>query len=453
MKQLTLKQIAGAMGGTLVPPVDGSVDQVSTDTRSIPKGSLFVAIRGERFDGHDFIPQALEAGAAAAVSSRPIEGVGPLILVDDTRKAYGRLAAWYRSQFPLFLVGVTGSVGKTSTKEMIYTVLSQKMQVLKTKGNLNNDIGLPKTLLELDGSCQGAVIEMGMSHFGEISYLSRICRPTLGVITNVGVSHIENLGSRENILKAKLEILDGMEPGSKLILNRDNDMLATLYGKLDNALWFGIDSPGQVSAKDLTQSGTETLFTVCWQGKEYPARLPVLGTHNVYNALAAFLVGIQAGMEPEQIVESYGRYENSGMRQRLSEYDGIKVIEDCYNASPDSMQSALSVIGSIPCQGRRVAVLGDMLELGERSAQFHRQVGEMAAGAGIDQLVCFGEESAQICEGARQKGFCQVSHFLDKKTMVSYLEETLKKGDAVIFKASRGMRLEEAIEMLFPKRA
>ncbi|MGI5959315.1 MAG: UDP-N-acetylmuramoyl-tripeptide--D-alanyl-D-alanine ligase [Massiliimalia sp.] len=447
---MTLKQIAQAVGGTVIPPeADGVVDYVSTDTRTIGQGSLFIAIQGERFDGHNFVPQAMESGAVAALVSKKPESSDPVILVEDTRKAYGDLAAWYRNQFSLFLVGVTGSVGKTSTKEMIYTVLSHKMKVLKTQGNLNNDIGLPKTLLELDDSHQGAVIEMGMSHFGEISYLSRICRPTLGVITNIGVSHMENLGSRENILKAKLEILDGMEPDGTLILNRDNDMLSTLYGKRENTLWFGIDAPADVTAKDIVSQGSETQFTLCFQGKEYPAVIPVIGVHNVYNALAGFLVGIQVGMAPEEIIESFLVYQNSGMRQKISEYDGIKVIEDCYNASPDSMRSALNVIETIPCDGRRIAVLGDMLELGENSVRFHEEVGEMAAESGLDELICFGTEALHIQKGAKEKGFCQVSHFLDKGNMVSYLRKILKKGDAVIFKASRGIRLEEVTQALF----
>lgn len=452
MEHLTLQEIANAVKGHLTQQCTKEVLSVSTDTRTIQPGCLYIAIEGERFDGHEFILDAFAAGAVAAISSKPIETKQPLILVENTKIAYGKLAAYYRSLFPVFVVGVTGSVGKTSTKEMIYTVMSEKYQVLKTQGNFNNDIGVPKTLLELCAQDTGAVIEMGMSALGEISYLSKLVKPDLGVITNIGVSHMEKLGSRENILKAKLEILDGMKPDAKLILNADNDKLIQMKDVLkERALYFGIEQPADVTAKEIRQVEDGTEFMICYQQKEYPAVLPVIGIHNVYNALSGFLVGIEIGLTPNQIIKSYLNYQNSGMRQRVREYNGIKVIEDCYNASPDSMQAAIGVIGSISCSGRRIAVLGDMLELGEQSAKMHHQVGEMAAKAGLDEILCYGTEALHIFEGAKQANYGKCFHFLNRENMVSYIKELIQPGDAIIFKASRGMKLEQVIEQLFPK--
>ena len=453
MLELSIKKIAEAVGGKLYGPGDEMISAVSTDTRTIKKGCLFIAIVGEKFDGHQFISKAFEQGAAAVISRIPVDTDRPVILVEDTRKAYGALAAYYRSLFPVFLVGVTGSVGKTSTKEMIYTVMSQKYHVLKTQGNFNNDIGLPKTLLEMDSGHTGAVIEMGMSALGEISYLSQIAKPNLGVITNIGVSHLENLGTRDNILKAKLEILDGMDDSAKLILNKDNDKLASLENVMkDRIRYFGIENPADVTAEEICQQGNSTVFTVVYEGRRYPAKIPAIGIHNVYNALAGFLVGIEIGLTPHEIIASYENYQNSGMRQNVTEYDGIKVIADCYNASPDSMKAAIEVISHVECTGKRIAVLGDMLELGQLSAQFHKEVGKMVANSKIDLLLCYGTEALHICEGAKQAGFGEVFHFHSKENMVSYIKSVLQKGDAIIFKASRGVCLEEVMEKLFPNK-
>ncbi len=458
MKALTLQEIAAAVEGKLSANADGKsvICHVTIDTREIRQGSLFVAIKGERFNGHDFIVKAFELGAAAVISSRASAAVSnaPVILVEDTRIAFGMLASYYRSLFSLFVIGVTGSVGKTSTKELIATVVEKKYRVLKNAGNLNNDIGLPKTLFALEEEHQAAVLEMGMSHLGEIQYLSQLAKPDLAVITNVGVSHLENLGSRDHILKAKLEILDGMSSDSRVILNADNDKLWSVREQLgERARYFGIENTSvELFAKEIHQIGDSMEFTICYQKQCYPARLPVIGIHNVYNALAGFLVGMQIGLSPEAVTASFLEYENSGMRQRVCEYDGIKVIEDCYNASPDSMQAAVDVISSIACSGKRIAVFGDMLELGSDSARMHWEVGEIAAASAVDLLYCYGPESVYMQEGARQNRSCQALHFLDLQKMVLSIRENLQKGDAIIFKASRGMQLEQAIGELFLKR-
>lgn len=451
MKAMTLNEIAAAADGALNCGAEISIKDICIDTRKVKPGSLYIAIKGERFDGHDFIPKAFELGAAAVVSSKPIETGRPVVAVADTRLALGRIAAYYRSLFSIPVIGITGSVGKTSTKEMIAAVLGTKYRVHKTQGNLNNDIGLPMTLFGLDETHTAAVIEMGMSALGEISYLSKITQPNLAVITNVGVSHMETLGSRENILKAKLEILDGLKPDGRVLLNADNDMLAgvreTLSGRAE---YFGIDSRDSiVFADNIRQVGDTMEFSFVHDGKTYPAVLPLIGIHNVYNALAAFAVGMHTGVTPEQIVNGVREFENAGMRQRLTEYNNIKVIEDCYNASPDSMEAAIRVIHDVECTGSRIAVFGDMLELGRDSEQLHRQVGAAAAEAGIDFLLCCGEQAVWIAEGAKQNGMLNVIHCREKEQAVKALKEILKQGDAVIVKASRGMRMEEIIQQVF----
>lgn len=455
MQRMTLQEIAEAVDGKLNHDSKLSVDEISTDTRKISPGCLYLALSGERFDGHDFIEKAFEAGALVAISSREMKTEHPVILVEDTRLALGRLAAYYKEKHSLFTVGVTGSVGKTSTKEMIAAVLSRKYRVHKTQGNFNNDIGLPMTLLGIEPAHTAAVIEMGMSALGEISYLSKLAQPDLAVITNIGVSHLENLGTRENILKAKLEILDGMKPDGKIVLNGDNDMLKTLEEAellKDRAVWFGLEArQGMVWAENVLEENDSTYFTFVYQGKRYPAVLPAIGIHNVYNALAGFCVGILSGIAPEEIVEAVKGYQNAGMRQSIQEYDGIKVIADCYNASPDSMRSALDVIRKVECGGKRFAVLGDMLELGPKSAELHFEVGRLAAQAGLNGLICCGEQSAEIARGAEEHGLKTVFHTVRKAEAAEWLQENLRKGDAVIFKASRGMKLEELITTVFGK--
>lgn len=452
MQPIALQDLPQITGGSFQYPASGEVTAVSTDTRTIAPGCLFVALKGERFDGNDFAGKALAQGASCVVVSRAGDYSGPALLVEDTRLALGQIAAAYRARFAPFLVGVTGSVGKTSTKEMIYTVLSHRFCTMKTEGNFNNDIGLPHTLLRLEPEHEAAVIEMGMSNLGEISYLSKLCRPQVGVITNVGVSHLENLKTRDNILKAKLEILDGMEETAPLLLNVDNDKLSEACKTLGRpVITFGIEQQADIMAKNAVSLDSSTTFDIVTEGKCYHAEIPALGIHNVYNALAAFGVGRLAGMEPEEILAAYPQYQNAGMRQKLMEADGIRILADCYNASPDSMKSSLSVMGSMRCSGKRYAVLGDMLELGETTKQLHYEVGVLAASMGIDRLFAYGPLSAEMVKGAEASGLA-ASHFTEMDDLIAALRDTLRPGDAVGFKASRGMKLERAIEALFPQK-
>lgn len=442
----TTVEIAEVTGGKLL---GGSVTVtgVSTDTRTIAPGMLFVAIRGESFDGNDYVGAAAEKGAAAAISDRSSGADGysiPVILVEDSRAAQLALARYHRERFPLKLVGVTGSVGKTSTKDMVYAVLSAKFTTLKTEGNFNNDIGLPRTLFRLNESYGAAVIEMGMSGLGEISVLSKAAAPDICIITNIGWCHIENLKTRENILKAKLEILDGASAEAPLILNGDDEFLKTVdipgrkivrYGRGDNC---------DVRAEDIIQTADGQEFTLVYGGKRYIAKLPVVGEHHVMNALAAFAAGIEAGMTAEEIIPAFLRYEASGMRQRIEKRGDITVILDCYNASPTSMESSLSVLGGMECSGRKCAVLGDMLELGEMSAQLHAGVAEYIT-KNADCAFLYGAEMANCREALERSGF-EVHHSTDKAALTAELLSWLRPGDIALFKGSRGMRMEEIAE-------
>lgn len=445
--KLSLEEIAKATNGTLHGE-NKTITNVSIDSRTVAENGLYIAIRGDRFDGHSFTGAAIENGASACLLEEAPKEEIPYVLVKDTRIAFLALASYYRQSFPsLRVVGLTGSVGKTTTKEMIWAVLSEAYNTLKTEGNLNNEIGMPKTLLRLNEEIEAAVIEMGMSDFGEIDRMTRSCLPDLSVITNIGTSHIEFLGSRDGILQAKTEILHGMKPGSTLLLNGDDDKLWG-YENPDYVLsYFAIDNENAaVRAKDIVMHGAETDFTVCFPEGTQKVTIPTIGKHNVYDALAAFSVGLALKIAPEKIAEGLSKYKTVGLRQKIEEKNGVTVIADCYNASLDSQKAALNVLAEYPAK-RRIAVLGDMLELGDFSKEAHKRVGEYAAEKNLDLLFCYGEASKEIANGAGDS--IETKHFLDKKALEMALLETLRAGDAVLFKASRGMKLEEIIENLY----
>ena len=450
MEQITLKEITDAVKGDLTNgDAEDTVSDVCIDTRNLSEGCLFIAIAGENFDGHDYIEKSFELGAKVAISEKEIESSHPIIKVKDTRKALMELAKAYRKRFPIFLVGVTGSVGKTSTKEMIYAVLSQKYRTLETKGNLNNEIGLPMTLFNLDSTNEAAVIEMGMSNFGEIRRLSQTAQPSIGIITNIGVSHIENLGSRDAILQAKLEIVDGLPEDAAMILNADDDMLSIAHEYIGkDIIYYGVEEKDTIKAENIKTENLTTTFDIVYYGKVIPAKIPTIGVHNVYNALAAFCVGIIADMSEEDIVAGLSRYKTAGMRQNIKKVNGITIIEDCYNASPESMQAAINVLGQLETKGRRVAVLGDMLELGDYSSEMHNKVGGMTSKIKLDLLVCYGEQAQEIANGAIKSGVVNVASFSDADKVASFVKGYIKEGDTILFKASRGMKLEQVIKMI-----
>lgn len=446
--QMNLREIEEATGGKLFGK-DLTVSAVTIDSREATEGALYVAIRGERFDGHDFCASAVGNGAFAVVCERPPEVEIPYILVESTRQALLDIAKFHRAHCAdVKIVGLTGSVGKTTTKEMVYAVLSEQFRAIKTEGNLNNEIGMPKTLFRLTESTEAAVIEMGMSDFGEIERMTLACRPNLAIITNIGVSHIEFLGSRDGILQAKTEIVKGLPHGAPLILNGDDDKLWNYKNTDYKQIYFGIDNPqAEIRGEHIETANGETVFTVRFGGgKIQRVTVPTVGKHNVYDALAAFAAGLCFGIPPQKIADGLRKYAPAGMRQRIKTVSGVTVIEDCYNASPDSQKAALNVLSSLDAT-RKIAVLGDMLELGDYSEEAHRAVGAYAAGCQVDILFCFGKASVWIAEAAKDS--VKTMHFTDKSALTEALIATVRAGDAVLFKASRGMALEEIIQKLY----
>lgn len=448
MKKMLLSEIAKAVSGTLKGE-DREIFSISTDTRTIEKDSLFVCIKGENFNAHLFAEKAAENGAVCVMAEEEVQCSCSVIYVSSTRQAQLDLARHYREKFEIPVVGITGSVGKTTTKEMISCVMNEKYETLKTEGNFNNDIGVPRMIFRLDENYTGAVLEMGMSNLREISVLTKAVKPTCSVISNIGVSHIENLGSRENILKAKLEILEGMEDGSTLFVNGDDDMLSTVKNGRFNIVTYGINSENlDYTAKDIVSDGETTEFLLVSENVNQKIKLPTVGIHNVYNALAAFGVGVHHGISPEKCAEALGKYVPSGMRQKIVKKNDIVFIEDCYNASPDSQKASMNALMSIDGK-RHIAVIGDMLELGTYSEKAHRDVGEYAAEKKVDMLFTYGSQSLFSADSARKSGLKNVLSFDDKQKIAEKLLEVLSAGDVVSFKASRGMRLEDVIKAIY----
>ncbi|MDR3552937.1 MAG: UDP-N-acetylmuramoyl-tripeptide--D-alanyl-D-alanine ligase [Clostridia bacterium] len=453
MEPVTLGFVAKSVAGRLDGDAEMPIVSVSTDTRAVEPGCLFIALAGERYDGHDFVGEAFAKGAAAALVHKPVDVRGPTVMAPDTSRALLALASAYRGLFSLPVCGVTGSVGKTSTKEMVYAVLSRRYKTHKNEGNRNNAIGMPMSVFGLKHSHGAAVFEMGMSALGEISQLSHVARPRIGIITNIGVSHIEMLGSREAILRAKLEIADGMEPDGVLLLNGDDPLLLGASRTAPRkVVTFSIENTScDYTAVRIEPEGAGLRFVIRSYDGVTPAKIPVIGTHNVYNALAAFAAGRLLGVSPWEAARGLCDFKTQGQRQLMTEWRGATLIEDCYNASPDSMRAAFSVLAAVGSGGRRIAVLADMLELGSHSAETHLAVGKMAAESGVDLLFAYGDEARRVCEGfhAARPGTpeaCQA--FEDKQALAQRLEQTVVSGDTLLFKGSRGMRLEEVIESL-----
>ena len=438
-------------GLTLAEPLP--INAVVTDSRKVAPGCVFVCFPGERVDGHDFAAGAYKNGAAYVIANHPVEGVpeNRTVVVPSSHMAMVRMASNYRMLFSPKMIGVTGSVGKTTTKEFCYAVLSAFGKTLKTEGNQNNEIGLPNTLFRLEPDTEYAVVEMGMSNLGEIERLARCARPNAGIITMVGVSHLESLGTRENILKAKMEICAGLPDGAPLALNADNDLLPT--AKIPPRLrpvWFGIDAENaDVRAVDIAPAGTGTSFTlVDKEFGKFEVTIPTAGRHTVYDALAAYAAATRLGLDAARAAAALADYRTTGMRQNIVEKQGVTVIEDCYNASPDSMKAALSVLHDLPVQGRRIALLGDMLELGDATETGHRQTGEWAAGAGVDLLIAYGSLSTAMAEAAKAKEV-SVIHCQTAQEVVQCLQQNVHPGDALLAKASHAMGLEDVLQKFY----
>jgi len=447
MESLDIRDIACVLAGRAGEA--GLVSSVCTDTRKLEPACLFFALKGANFDGHDFIAKAFELGACAAVAEKSAGFGDREILVPDTSAALLKLAAWYRSRFKLHVAAVTGSVGKTSTKEMLASILSRRFKTLKNEGNQNNEIGLPMTVFQLDSTYEASVFEMGMSARGEIERLSHTAAPSLAVITNIGVSHIETLGSRENILKAKLEVMAGMPADGMMLVNLDDELLAgASYGGM-KTIGFALKNPlSAYRAAEVVKTMTGTAFLAVHPRGETLVQLPVHGLHNVYNALAAFAAGCEMGVEPAQAAEALGGFSPPGMRQRTRTSGGVTYIEDCYNAGPDSQRAALLTLAGFQAK-RRIAVLGDMLELGDIAVGEHNALGAFTAAQGIDILLTFGPLSEHTAAAAIKAGIKDVLSYRDKAKLAGKLAGLLQPGDVVLFKASRGMKLEEIIHLVY----
>lgn len=446
MKEFTLGEIAKACGGEYIGDKARILDTVSNvviDSRRVTDGSLFVAIKGERTDGHLYIEKAYDMGAVCVISEQKVDYDEPYILVESSERAIKGIAEAYRAKFPnIEVVGITGSVGKTSTKEMMAAVLSKKYVVHKTQGNFNNELGVPLTLLAMPEDTEVAVVEMGINHFGEMTRLSKMVRPTVCVLTNIGCCHLENLGDRDGVLKAKTEMFTYMAEDAEIVVNGDDDKLATV----ENVTFtFGLGSGNDFYAEDITNNGENSIsFTACFGGERYGAVVPALGNHMAVNAMCAAAVGTALNMEPRDIIEGFKDYAPVGGRARLVETELVKVIDDCYNANPNSVKAALDTLKTMNAK-RRVAVLGDMKELGENERALHKEVGEYAEKCGIDVLITVGELAKGIADGAPSVE----KHVYDTVDgALEEIEDILHKDDVVLVKASHSMKFENIVKYL-----
>ena len=451
MNTLTIHELVKATKGRLLQGDENcEIFAIETDSRRAGKDTLFVPLVGNR-DGHDFIDKAIENGVSAVVTHKQIDVPDSVCVIEvsDTRVAFGDIAKYYKSRLNLKTVAILGSVGKTTTKDMVAGVLATQFKTLKTKANFNNDIGLPLTIFNLEDDHEVAVLEMGMNHFGEIRYLANIGMPDIAVLTNIGVSHIENLGSRENIMKAKLEVTENFGKENTLIVNGDNDLLSTIRDQkpIYRTIYYGEQNPSNdLVALNIEDKGLYGLeFDAKTSRDEYHIKLSVPGRHNVYNALSAIAVGELLGVSKENIIKGLEQFELTENRLQVEKVRGITLINDCYNAAPDSIKSALEMMKKTDAK-RRVAILGDVFELGEHSEEQHRKIGRFVAENNIDVLICAGE--------AMNYAFAEAStvrerfHFDTTEEAASFARGFVKEGDLVLIKASHGMEFFKVYEEL-----
>lgn len=442
---ITVTQAARICGGQLVGGgnPDREIGRVVIDSRAVTPGDLFVAYKGERVDGHDYIAAALEKGAACCLAERLPEGVASgVILVRDVQTALEKISAAYRESLCLPVVGITGSVGKTTAKEMVWSVLSRKLNVLKTEGNLNNQIGVPMTLSRITPEHQAAVVEMGISGFGEMTELARMARPTVAVFTVIGHAHLEFLHDLEGVFRAKTEMLAFMPEDGTVIVNGDDPWLRSIKCR-QRLIRCGLSEDCQVRAENiqLLPEG-RTLCDIVYGEERIHADIPAHGRHMVYAAMEAAAAGFTLGLSPEQIERGIAGYQVVGRRGAVTATGKLTLIDDCYNANPDSMRCAIDSLKDLP--GRHVAILADMLEMGSGGEQMHRELGRYAVENGMDLVLCCGPLGREIAEGAGSRG----KWFESRQALAEALPELLEKGDTVLVKASRGMHLEEISEQL-----
>lgn len=455
MEKLTLRQLIDAVGGTLLGDfdnLDAVFTDVCTDSRNVAPGSLFLPLQGERFDGHGFINSALESGAAGCITARERDGYIPgkfYVKVRSTQRALRDLARYYKELFPIPYIAVTGSVGKTTTKDMVAAVLGNRYKVLKTEGNFNNDIGLPLTLLRLDHTHEICVLEMGMDHTGEIDYLSEIVEPDVALITNIGDAHIENLGSREAIFQAKCEVFAHLKKDGLAVLCGDDEWLIKLRGQLEQKTVFvGSDDALDYSAYDLQSEDNRLHCMIRTPSGRFGASIPALGNHMIYPTLMAAAVAEHFGMAADEIIQGIRAFLPTKMRMNLIRCPGdIVILNDAYNANPQSMRAAAAVLGDAKDR-RRVAVVGDMKELGSNSQMFHHAVGTCFAQEGIHRLIAVGDLARYIAQGAQEAGLESSSYYPTLDEAKEALLRELRPGVTILVKASRSMAFERIVDFL-----
>ena len=426
---------------------DVIISEIVIDSREVSSNSLFIPIIGERFDGHQFLEGAYDNGCRSFVIDKNHDfGKDDvnLIRVDDTTKAFGLISKGYKNQFNIPFIAITGSVGKTSTKDIIYSVLSQKYNTLKTEGNLNNSIGLPKTLLKLNFKHEIGIVEMGMDKKGEISYLTNLVNPDVAVITNIGMSHIMNFENQEGIFKAKMEIVNGLKSNGLLIVNGDDKFLGELKKKKSDyeLLTYGFNPDNDIYCKDYVIGDSSTRFTCVYKDKEYKFEIASVAKHNIYNAMIAILIGFRYDLDVTEINSGLLNLKVTGKRLDIFKTDKYRIIDDTYNASYDSVMSALEVLNNF--EGRKVAILGDILELGDYSKEIHQKIGE---NINCDVVISIGDYAKYIDEEATKRGL-ESYYFLTKEDFFNNLPVILLQGDNILIKASRGMQFDEIVDFL-----
>lgn len=449
MEKMTVQDIIVATGGELISGnKEMVIKNVSIDSRQINEGTLFVALKGEKSDGHDYIEKAFEGGAVAAISEKRIDCENTVVLVENCSKALGDIAKYYKKKFNIKTVAVTGSVGKTTTKDMLSAVMSMQYNTLKTEGNFNNELGLPLTALKLNHSHEAAVFEMGMSAIGEISYLANIARPDVAIITNIGMSHIENLGSQEGIFRAKTEICEYFDKDSLLIVNADDKYLQkALSFKGFSVVGYGIENDCEYKARDIENLGLlGTKFSVDIYEREYRIHVKTPGVHNVYNALAAIICGVHYNIGPNKIIEGIENFSLTAMRMSVEKAGTLTLINDCYNSSPDSVNAALKVLSTQDT--RKVAILGDILEMGEFAKDAHYKIGEEVAKNKVDVLLTAGENAKFIAKAAKANGVPEVMDFDTTEELLLNVSKFIKDNDTILIKASRGMHFEDVVNKI-----
>jgi UDP-N-acetylmuramoyl-tripeptide--D-alanyl-D-alanine ligase len=454
MPDFTLKQVREVTGAEVYRAVTINFTDVVTDTRQIGKGMLFVALKGKNFNGNDFAVQAVEKGAAGVIVSMdfPVKVMdripATVFRADNTLRAYQKLAHAWRMRFTFPVIAVTGSNGKTTTKDLTAAVLSSRWNVLKTQANFNNEIGLPLTLLQMRTHHEAAILEMGMRGFNQITALAKIAEPKIGIVTNVGETHMELLGSLENIAKAKSEMVKAIPADGTVILNADDSYVAGMkMGAKARVITFGIEMPATVEGSDIRVEGKKTRFHCVFGKNDQDFILPMVGRHNIYNALAGIAVAFSLGFTGEEIQRGLDGFKATEMRFEYKKVKEYTVIDDSYNASPMSMKAAIDTLIDI-APGRKIAVLGDMLELGKASLLAHENVGRELAEGYIDAVVTRGRMSKNIAKAARDEGMKLVFSCDSHEDAARVLHEILQPGDTILFKGSRGMHMEEIIDLL-----